>query len=230
MKLRRSLFALFITLFIGFSSLRAQTNFVVQFISNDTTAYYFNDTIRSLVTLSMNGPGLYQGQLKFGYRVPTGNNIPDTLELQNQNSNLVLQGGQTLTYELDIPVSTASFGSGGGHTVIVWPILTPLPANSTVDSLYFSTEVLGWLSLSDVGQLSSLQVFPVPAEHTLMLQNPEAVSLHISLMDLSGKVLSEIKTAQEITLIPVQTLSPGMYLLRCVQSDGKSRVFSWIKK
>lgn len=215
---------LFLFVFFGLK-IHAQQFFALSFLNADTTEYFYTDTIKTQMTMIMSGPGIYQGQLKFGYKSPTGTNQPDTINIPNPT--IVIQSGQVLTYEVDIPVKMETFGSGGGHTVIVWPILAPAPPDINVDSAEFNTVILGWMDIQDAFKAKDTRLFPNPAQDELYMESTSE-DLDVKILNLFGQCLLNVKTSSKHTRIPIDGLSPGMYILQYRKEGAKLETIRFI--
>ncbi len=218
MRTRLILFACLMNLLYAFS-VRAQQTFSLNFVGSDTTQYFFSDTIRLNAVLTMSGAGIYQGTLKFGYAVPTGTAQPDTI--LPANNTLVIQNNQPIAYQIDIPVKMQSFGSGGGHTVIVWPILAPQPAGVVVDTLEFSVEVLGWMKNPQTEPVLSGVLYPNPADdHVLWIISgiPDQASAHLA--DAQGRILANSVASGGRWEFSLVDLPAGIYWIYHSSHDG----------
>lgn len=217
---------LFLFLFFGLKT-NAQQFFALSFVDADTTEYFYTDTIKTQMIMFMSGPGIYQGQLKFGYKSPTGTNQPDTINIPNPT--IVIQSGQQLTYEVNIPVKMETFGSGGGHTVIVWPILAPAPPDINVDSAEFNTLILGWMEIENAFTEKPVRIFPVPAQDEIFMES-ESENMEVSIFNLTGQCVLNMKTSSTHTRIPIDGLSPGIYVMHWRKDKGKMESQRFIVK
>lgn len=75
------------------------------------------------------------------------------------------------------------------------------------------------------------RIYPNPANHILILEINEQDynSLQILLTDLNGKTLVNQKVSSSTTEIPVEHLTPGIYLLNVTRDDKVLQAFKIIK-
>ena len=217
MNISLRLFLLLFTFLTGLG-LKAQPNFSINFTSTDDTAYYYNDTIRAVFSLTHSGTVGFQGDLQLGYRtvnsgVPISDTVPGFVQALN------MQSQETIDISVNIPVSPSFFLDGGGHTVIVWPAVTPFTPNTDIDSVGFYVNILGWLSNEELAAVKQVRLFPVPASDFVRVEKaPELPAGDITLFDLKGRALRTIRSREQYTEIPLTDLPPGLYFIR--YSDG----------
>ena len=72
----------------------------------------------------------------------------------------------------------------------------------------------------------SFSVFPNPTSSKLTLEGPVDPSIHLRLIDASGKILQTSKINQNKTEIDVSTLISGLYLIVIYKDQ---RIVQWIK-
>lgn len=227
---RLFLFILAFTCLFFTQSVKGQATFsFINVVVNDTD-YYYNDNILVDAQLLYTGSASFTGNFTAGYAVV---NAQDTLYglVPNYNEQLVLQGGAAAdTSTLSIPVSPSFFLEGGGHTVIVWPIInnTP-PVGSTTDSTEFNVNILGWLKQNEFKLSERIKIYPIPAMEVLYLDKPET-NAEISIIDCSGKVLSSFITTEKTSLIPIAQLRPGVYFVRYLDKEKNADIQRFIKQ
>jgi len=77
----------------------------------------------------------------------------------------------------------------------------------------------------------SMSVFPNPTQVlvNLKVESGDFENFSFQLFDISGKLLLTQKISSELTIVPMQTLASGSYLLRVVDSQKELKSFKVIK-
>ena len=207
----------------------AQATFSFVNIITDDTSYYYNENISIIAQLQYTGASSYTGELQAGYRVVNSQTslngqVPGFLQpIQVQSGSL------TDVDTLKIPVSPAFFLEGGGHTVIVWPVVAPYPPGAVIDSSDFDIIVLGWMSQEEWNAEKQARVFPVPANDYLMLEKPNGKAT-ISILDVQGKVVTFLYSTEKQIRIPLSHLPNGTYFLRYTDGVKPPEIHRFIKQ
>jgi|GEM_PF-1725703 len=214
---------LFLRILIAASSVlmgaqtQAQSTFSIAVENIDDTSYFYNQNIVANLILIYNGGPNYTGILRLGYQTLNGGNpIADTVPLFEQQLQQTTTG-QVIPFTVPIPVSPSFFLDGGGHTVIVWPVMDLLPPGATIDSTSFNIEVLGWMNQTEWAVEKQARIFPVPATDFIMLEKPLGQA-SVSVIDIQGRVVSVIQTSETQVRIPLHELHHGYYFIK--YSDG----------
>jgi hypothetical protein len=166
--------------------------------------------------------------------------------VSNLNDLLVLyytvDGGTPLTYypygstatvtwqapvfdELNVPISipapAALFTPGGGHTVVIWPVIASDPSILTADSVTKADIlVTGFAGIEDE-TTAGIQAFPNPVQDMIQLNNPAGQSIRsVAVMDLNGRELVRTTVNSTQVQVGVQELPAGMYQLRILLTNG----------
>lgn len=216
MKLSLRLLLVSLGCFFG-STLKAQPGFVVDYSNTIDSHYVYNSFIPFEGILTYFGPGIYQGSMQLGISTVSGGTlVVDTLALTQQ---VTLQNQETANFFAEIPVTPSFFLQGGGHTVIVWPIMNPEPPNVDIDSVSFSTEIGGWLLQTESATTKQARIFPVPASDFLVLEKPaKSPTAEFTVYTIKGTVVYTGKAMEAYTRIPLDGLPAGTYIVR--YSDG----------
>eukprot|EP01034_Spumella_vulgaris_P002652 gene2652-3438_t len=216
MKLSLRLLFVFLGIFFG-SHLKAQPGFVVDYNNNIDSNYSYNTFIPFEGMLTYFGSSTYQGTLQIGIGTfNSGTFIAETLSFSQQ---VTLQNLESANFFVEIPVSPSFFLEGGGHTVIVWPIMNPDPPSVDIDSTSFFTNINGWLNQAEWKATKQAKLFPVPATDFILLQKPEeSAAADITVYGITGSVVYTGKATEATTRIPLDALPAGTYFLR--YSDG----------
>ena len=213
--LLRILIAIFSVL-IG-TQTNAQSTFSIAVQSIDDTTLFYSQNIIANLRLTYNGGPNYTGLLRLGRQTSNGGNpISDTLPFFEQQLQQITTG-QIIPFTVPIPVNPEFFLEGGGHTVIVWPVIEIFPVGATIDSTDFNIEVLGWMSQTEWALEKQARVFPVPATDFITVEKPFGQAT-ISVIDIQGRVVSCIQTSEIQTRIPLDDLHHGYYFIK--YSDG----------
>lgn len=217
-------------LFFG-QSVRAQTSIAFDIYGIDDTAHYYNDTIQIEAILMYNSVAPYQGELTLGYMTTNnGNIISGTVPGYIQPLNFTAQ--DTMTINAGVPVSPSFFLDGGGHTVIVWPILTIPPSGGVdMDSASFYTNILGWLSQEEWKAEKHARIFPVPATDYITLEKPANIaSAQITVMNMQGQVVRKLQATDIQTRIPLSDLPAGNYFVRYSDAVHPPEIHRFVKR
>jgi hypothetical protein len=96
-----------------------------------------------------------------------------------------------------------------------------------------TTQVLTWFitvdtanacltsAINDVATSSGIKVYPNPATSTVEIDlNRLEQNTSISLFDISGRLVYQLKEAAVTNVIPLQCLSAGTYLLKVLSPSG----------
>lgn len=213
----------FLLLLIGFlpgKVLKAQSSFHLTINSVIDTFYYYGESIALEGSVTYNGPGIYQGELTLGYSAMntggsgTSGTVPGFLQ------SITLQNQESAGFSTVLPVSPSIFLQGGGHTVIVWPIVTPEPAGVDIDSVTFETIILDTtMAIHEWATVKQARVYPVPATDYLELERPgQAPVAKLTVYDIKGRTVYTGKATERFTRLPLDGWMPGTYVLR--YSDG----------
>lgn len=205
----------------------SQTQISATVLGVANPSVYYNDVIHIRLAYVYTGAQPYQGNMLFGYKTA---NSSITQEALNTPQAVSLENGGRDTVDVLLPVQSAMFNGGGGHTVIVWPILSPVPPDLNTDSARFDVEVLGWLG--QPGNTATLQarIFPVPAQDHLVLEMPENTAATLGLFDVKGTRLGTWHTTQKQTRIPLDGLAPGPYFIRYTDDRHAPEVHRFMKQ
>lgn len=223
----RKLLLPFLCLAFGLGA-RAQGEITTSVLEVSTPSVYYNDVIHIRLSYTYLSPQPYQGNLLFAYTTTTTSLVQEAL---NPAQAVSLQNGDGDTVDVLLPVIPAMFSTGGGHTVIVWPILSPGPVDFRIDSSRFDIEVLGWLGQPENTGMKQARIFPVPAQDHLLLEMPENVpSATLVLFDAKGTRLGTWQATQKQTRIPLDGLPPGPYFIRYADDRHAPEVHRFMKQ
>jgi hypothetical protein len=70
---------------------------------------------------------------------------------------------------------------------------------------------------------ASISIYPNPATSNLTIETTSNESLHYSITNLIGQEMISGQTQDQKQVIPVESLAPGIYILR---TDQKSLIFA----
>lgn len=221
-----------LVVFLGILStprLNAQTDtFVIDYSNVIDSNYVYNTFIpfEGMVTYFGNG---YQGTLQLG--VATFNSGTFAAETLSFAQQINLQNAESTNFFVEIPVLSSFFIEGGGHTVIVWPILNPEPPTVDIDSVDFYTNIGGWLNQAEWAAAKQAKLFPVPAIDFVLLQKPaETPCADITLYSLNGTVLYTGKATDTYTRIGLENLPAGTYFVRYSDGVKPAEVHRFLKR
>lgn len=124
---------------------------------------------------------------------------------------------------VQIQVNPAIFTEGGGHTVVIWPVIsgnTPIPV-LPLDSVEIGTGVLvnGYFSLDkNKPNNNKVSYFPVPFQNQLSVENNTNTTIErIRIINISGKTL--VDTTNPKDPIETNSITPGIYFIETYFSD-----------
>lgn len=161
----------------------------------------------------------------------TSNNgaiLTNVLANFSQSVDLVQPAGLIDVDTIHIPVNSIYFSDGGGHTVIVWPIIGVPAAN--IDSTTIGTiTVTSWLSQQEWATEKQARIFPVPASDYLMLEKP-AGKATITILDIQGRAVTTVLSNETQIRIPLTQLSKGNYFIRYSDGVKSPEIHSFIKQ
>jgi hypothetical protein len=216
------------SILMGFQT-KAQSTFSIAVENIDDTTYFYNENIIANLILKYNGGPNYTGLLRLGRQTLNGGNpISDTLPLFEQQLQQITTG-QIIPFTVSIPVDPSFFLEGGGHTVIVWPVIEVFPVGATIDSIGFDIEVMGWASQTEWAVEKQARVFPVPATDFIMVEKPLGQA-RISVIDIRGRVVSSFQTSEMQIRIPLGELHPGYYFIKYSDGVKLDEIHSFIKR
>jgi hypothetical protein len=136
-----------------------------------------------------------------------------------------------LNVPISLPASAALFTPGGGHTVVIWPVIASDPTILTADSVTKTDIIVTGFLGTENEKVSRLQVFPNPVQDILQLANPEGQNIRmVTLHDLNGRELSCINVNGTQVQLSVQELPAGIYQIRMVLQDGLTITRKVLKK
>ena len=226
---------LFLRILIAASSLlmglqtKAQSTFSLGVESIDDTSLFYSQNIVANLILSYNGGPDYTGILRLGRQTSNGGNpISDTLPLFEQQLQQITTG-QIIPFTAPIPVDPAFFMDGGGHTVIVWPVMGMLPLGATIDSTSFNIEILGWMNQTEWAVEKQARIYPVPATDFIMVEKPFGQAT-ISVIDIQGRVVSTFQTSEMQMRIGLDDLHRGYYFIKYSDGVKRDEIHSFIKR
>lgn len=86
-------------------------------------------------------------------------------------------------------------------------------------------------NVSEIGADMGLKIFPNPASDWVEIQNLRAVNQHYEyrLLDLSGKIILSGTIAEGPSVIPVEQLQKGLYILHVTNSRGDGSSYKIMK-
>lgn len=229
--MRLSLRLLLVSLasFLG-STLRAQPNFVIDISNTIDSVYSYNEVIPITGMVTYFGSGIYQGEMQLGYATFNSGNVVSDI-IPGSLQSITLQNQETADFNVEIPVSPSFFLQGGGHTVIVWPILSPEPTGVDIDSMSFFTEIEGWLGQPEWGKAKQARVYPIPATDYLTLEKPAYTPVaEITILNLKGATVYTGKATETATRIPVNELPAGMYFVRYSDGIKPAEIHPFVKR
>lgn len=200
--------------------MKAQSAFNLAINSPIDTAYHYGDSIMLEGTITYTGPGIYQGEFQLGYSAAGSGGASTSGIVPGFLQSITLQNQEFAGFTAQLPVTSAIFLQGGGHTVIVWPIVTPEPANVDIDSVTFSTEIIdSTAGIIEWATVKQAQIYPVPATDFIVLEKPEhAPAADLTVYDIKGRTVYSGKATERFTRLPLDGWAPGSYFLR--YSDG----------
>lgn len=136
-----------------------------------------------------------------------------TVNVTNQTSMKWLFGdGDTLVGSMN---TAHTYSSSGSYTVSF--IVTNACGSDTVTRT-INVDPLG---IGELNAADMASVYPNPANNTLFVMNKTTTAFKsVALTDITGKLLVQIPVVQQLQMIDVSKLSPGMYLLNIIAADG----------
>jgi len=78
-------------------------------------------------------------------------------------------------------------------------------------------------------QQAGVSAFPIPARHYLTIRFDQISDWTLYLFDVRGTLLSTRTVAGQQTRVPLSALHPGVYVLRVLDTDQRSRMIRFIK-
>lgn len=124
---------------------------------------------------------------------------------------------------VQIQVNPAIFTEGGGHTVVIWPVIsgnTPIPV-LPMDSVEIGTGVIvnGYYGIDKTTpQNNKVNYFPVPFQNQLRVENnTNSIIERIRIVSISGKTLVDTNNPKDP--IETTTIIPGIYFIETYFSD-----------
>lgn len=70
---------------------------------------------------------------------------------------------------------------------------------------------------------------PTVENLTLEVENPTEKALQATLFDLDGRKLTNLRIVESLTIIPMETLNPGTYVLKVADKGREVKTFKVIK-
>ena len=101
-----------------------------------------------------------------------------------------------------------------------------LPGSLQLDQIEINTTVVRTVQLPDI----PISIFPNPAGDVLNIRAPKPITLYISLLDGSGRMLQQETSRDQQTEIKLSALPAGTYYLQLRNEQGERRTTSFIKQ
>ena len=104
--------------------------------------------------------------------------------------------------------------------------------NDFDDLLQFSTQInftqfCNVLTVQDVSEQNSIKIYPNPVTDVINIDAPENLKYRTNIYDLNGRLISSSKNK---SVIEIQTLSLGLYLIEITDLDSGHKVVEKIIK
>ena len=224
----KKLFYLLLLIFFG-NVLFAQTHLRISHISGipvtgipNNTVYEVN-TYDSITVTIVNDDTLSFSDSISIYIKSDSIQFIDTLV--NATSVNIARGDSITLHRSGFVFSHLYFDEGD-NIVVVWPAarITPIVSASVTFNIFF----ISLLASSPETPNEEIILFPNPVSKYLSIDGLNSIEIkQVRIYDLSGK---EIYTHSSIQrLIPIENLSPGIYLLNIEKRDGSTKVFKFQK-
>lgn len=221
-----------LTLFIFVSRYtNAQPSFQLVNVQALDTVLNYGDELR--IVSMMEYSGVQQNTteaLQIGCQT-THNGVVKINILANFNQQVFMQqpSGTIDVDTIVIPINSIYFSDGGGHTVIVWPIIGS--TNADIDSTTIGTPIIitSWLNQQEWATEKQARIFPVPANEFIMLEKPNGKA-NITILDIQGRVVTTILSNEKQIRIPLSHLSSGNYYVRYSDGINLPEIHAFIKE
>ncbi len=210
----------------------AQNTLGVSIFKQSADTLYYNQTLSLNVFNAFYGPQgtFFSGSVGLKYSI-NGVTQSDTLSVGGANP-ATIYANTALLGVVDIPITTAKFAGGGGHTIIVWPIVTNGDSLGVANNDSVKIYVAGWLGVEKNQQESGLSLFPNPCKTNLSVTNHSDIQIQSwQIIGLDGKILLESKSVYSQHFnIDVSQLPSGVYLMKLIRADGAWRGKKFLKE
>jgi hypothetical protein len=210
----------------------AQNTLGVSIFKQSADTLYYNQTLSLSVFNAFYGPQgtFFSGSIGLKYSI-NGVTQTDTLTVSGANPATIYANTAVLG-NVEIPINTSKFAGGGGHTIIVWPIVTNGDSLGVANHDSVKIYVAGWLGVEKHILDSELYIFPNPCKTNLSISNSTDTPIKAwQIVGLDGRVMLENKSVDAQNLnIDVRSLSAGVYVLKFIRADGAWRGKKFLKE
>lgn len=197
----------------------------------DTAFVNYGDTIRlnmDATYINQNGNSVFLNYMSFGYSV---DNVVQADSLTSPLNQFVLNNNVSQPFELKIPVTPSNFlTGGGGHTIIVWPIVSSYPTPVAPDTIIIhQTYTVGPLGIADLDQPEMI-LFPNPFTNYLrLLCKPEEGKYFLKIFSADGRLVhSDARTQPLEWVIGTDSWNKGIYIVMLHTEQGKTYYYKII--
>ncbi|MBX3165678.1 MAG: T9SS type A sorting domain-containing protein [Bacteroidetes bacterium] len=128
--------------------------------------------------------------------------------------------GTNVSSSVFTPVSTGTFAPTYSYTN---------PNTGCSNTASVSIVVSACTGLSENSHLSGLMVYPNPTESRINIELNNGLEKRIMLIDITGKIVYETKTASNFETVDLTNFSSGVYILH-IQSDTQNKMVKIIKQ
>lgn len=210
----------------------AQNTLGVSIFKQSADTLYYNQTLSLNVFNAFYGPQgtFFSGSIGLKYSI-NGVIQSDILTIGGANLDTIYANTAHLGV-VDIPITVSKFAGGGGHTIIVWPIVTNGDSLGVANDDSVKIFVAGWLGVEKHQLESELNIFPNPCKTNLSIQNTTDTQIKAwQIVGLDGRVLIENKSVDAQNLnIDVRSLPAGVYVMKLIRADGAWRGKKFLKE
>ena len=140
------------------------------------------------------------------------------------------------------PIANVTLGEATTNEMMLfffsYLIYQPGDENIIVDTASHDAHYMGCVSrfvsaavstgINDLSVDRHLHVYPNPAQHILNYQSDVEVS-EVRIMDISGKVISQLTTSGKQSAISLGDIADGLYFIQLQTADGSSSVLRFAK-
>lgn len=107
--------------------------------------------------------------------------------------------------------------------------LTGTDINTCSTTLVYNQQVISCVGVEEhSAQLAQLQVYPNPSSSDINIRIENGSQKHIELVDVQGRMLRSVVSAENLIIINLDGLFPGIYTLKVI-TDGEFRCMKVVK-